>query len=94
MVIAGAYLNAPMSSIVVYMYFEPALATMLCELMLEHKKYIMKDVRMVVRHFMDVLGQLSFGIGVSKTLWRSQGLRLTQRKGASLTMMSGTISVR
>ena len=44
--IAGLYLNASMSSILVYMYFEPALATIFCELVPEHKKYLMKDGRM------------------------------------------------
>ena len=33
--IAGAYLNASMTSVPVYIYFEPALAAMLCALMPE-----------------------------------------------------------
>ena len=39
--IAGAYRNASMSTIVVYMYFEPVLATMLYELVPDYKKYLM-----------------------------------------------------
>ena len=42
--IAGAYLNAYMSSVViVHMYFEPALAALLFEPVSEYKKYAMKD---------------------------------------------------
>ena len=62
--IAGAYLNASMSSIVVYMYFEPALATMLCELVPEYKKYLMKDGRMVVK-----LDKALYGCIESAKLW-------------------------
>ena len=47
--IAGAYLNASMSSVAAHMYFEPALAALLCELVSEYKKYVMKDGRMVVK---------------------------------------------
>ena len=47
--IAGVYPNSSMSSTVVFMYFEPALATMLCELVSEHKKYFMKTGRTVVK---------------------------------------------
>ena len=62
--IAGAYLNASMSSIVAYIYFERALATMLCELVLDYKKYVIKDSRMVVK-----LDNALYGCIESAKLW-------------------------
>ena len=62
--IAGAYLNASMSSVMVSMFFEPALATMLCELVPEFKKYLMKDGRMVVK-----LDKAFFGCIEYAKLW-------------------------
>ena len=38
-----------MSSIVIHIYFEPAPASMICELVPEYKKYPMKDGRIVVK---------------------------------------------
>ena len=46
---AGAYLNASMSSVVIYIYFNPTLTAMLCELVTEYNNSIMKDVRMVIK---------------------------------------------
>ena len=46
--IAVAYHNASMSSVVVHMYSEPVLAAIVCELVSEYKKYVMKDGKMVV----------------------------------------------
>ena len=47
--VAGAYLNASMSSVVVLMYYETALVAMLCELVPEYKKFVMKGGRMMVK---------------------------------------------
>ena len=47
--IAVAYLYASTLSIVVCMYFKPALATMHCEPVPEYKKYIVKHRRIVVQ---------------------------------------------
>ena len=47
--IAGAYLKASMSSIAVYMYLEPALYAMLCELVSGKRKFVMKNSRMVLK---------------------------------------------
>ena len=43
--IADAYLNASTTSVVLYMYFEPAHAAIHCELGPEYKKCIMKNGR-------------------------------------------------
>ena len=71
-----------MSSVVVYMYFEPALATMFCGLVPEYKKYLMKDDWMVVKLdkalYRDVSSLSSVDINISKVLWRGWGSYLTQ----------------
>ena len=46
--IPGAYLNASMKSIVVYLCFRPTPATMLCELVPGYKKFFIKDGRIMV----------------------------------------------
>ena len=62
--IAGAYLNASMSSVVVHMYFEPALASMLCELVPTYSRFLMKDGRIVVK-----LDKALYGCIESAKLW-------------------------
>jgi len=62
--IAGAYLNASMSSVVVHMYFEPALASMLCELVPAYSRFLMKDGRIVVK-----LDKALYGCIESAKLW-------------------------
>ena len=44
--IAGEYSNASTSSVVVYMYFKTALATMLCKQVPEYKQYLMKNSKL------------------------------------------------
>ena len=63
------------------MYFELALAAMLCELVSEYRKYDINDGRMMakldkalygcIESAIDILSQLSFGISISRVLWRS-----------------------
>ena len=62
--IAGAYLNASMSSVVVHMYLDPVLASMLCELVPEYKKNLLKDDRLLVK-----LDKALYGCIESAKLW-------------------------
>ena len=57
-------INLSMSSILVYMYFEPALAIMHCELVPKNRKYLMKDGRMMV-----MLDKARYGCIESAKLW-------------------------
>ena len=75
--ILGAYQNAPMTSPVAYMHFEPALTTMLCELVPTYRKFIRKDGRMVMKLGRTLYGcsldLAKFGINISRILWVSLG---------------------
>jgi len=62
--IAGAYLNASMSSVVVHMYLDPVLSSMLCELVPEYKIYLLKDGRLMVK-----LDKALYGCIESAKLW-------------------------
>ena len=53
-----------MSSVVVHMYLEPALAAMLYDLVSKYKKYVMKDDRMMLK-----LDKALYGCNGSAKLW-------------------------